>query len=1381
MKQRLLLSLLMLFVSVGFIKGQTAVGDGTLILNIQKGASVTVTATGGPLFITDNSIADYTTTPIKIDGSKETADFSKTIKIGTGVKTLEVSGKVIHANLDDPQVETLTFTSNGELLTVDVSKATALKTLKAGDNKIYNIAWPSQEVAFSGNQTIDASAVSGTADGFNVLEAVKTNSISLIGLGKDYNVSDITISGWKAEEGTINATEYADNHFVFTDGEGYYTSGKVSCKLTNGDASVTLTGIEITPAEVTIKTLGSDKNLWGDNTGSMSFTTQCSIQGKDHNTNPAVCHQGDKITVKDSPATGYEIDKFEVKGLVQSGEKNQFVVKAKPGSGTNVQEEVSIKAVFKGKPQTVTLSPLPENGGDYTAYELVQKEAGSTEAERGQLLTAGKTYQIAYGNGIELNANPSDLYKAVYQINNGAEEEFEKGTAKIEVDGNKAITVVFKPNSMDSKYSFELAGAEDASENWSTILSVIKVGSSSIQNLSTTKISDEVQLDNPSDVIAGQTTNMSLTVDDEYIISSIILNGTQNLQPQPTATANVYNVAFTAPEDGNAAFIINVKKLQAITILVNNKQVSNGQVDAQEYTYDGKAKAFAYSTKPGGLTLDLKYAAIGTDGNPTSYSSEAPVNAGSYAVQFSREADKSYAALGPYNFQLSGGSKAVLVINPAAVQIKTPEVKAVEQEDGTYKYSISSAEGTALGNTVKGVFDIIAVNGYEGSNKVDITDLDAVANAKAIAKDNFKVWETKSHSVTLRFKVQKDGKDDPNFQVAAVVVPVKIGDDDAPMQKITINPKDVRIDGTSVSNIPVTVTVFNGTQELKSGSSEFNVEVPAGTTLNVQIAVNGYKTVKLVEATDAVLPINAILNGTVFECTISKAGTYGIELDGKLKDNVYKVEFTEPTYSTTYTGSPILYDLDNLTITKEGTPVTGTTKAELCASIYYTDKAGNRLSGAPINAGDYVAHLDIPIDMTAGLSGASFEMPMQITQKTPKVTWPTSVDLIGKGMTLEAANLRGYSAEVEGICSFVDKHITPKDGEHYRIQFVPNDTQNYTNAYLEADEQSEDLAIQVTDKPIMVIANVANGVLSVDNYTTGTQIPAGTKLTIHATPNPGFEVETITIDMNGHRYEYPGSSSVVFEMPDESILVTGSFRVKVAPGNFRVVIPEDGVRGAIISGGGQYVVAADGSVSFTVSTLAADANKVSVTASNGTVTKGSNGRYTVSNIQANTTVRVSLSNPTALKVDIKESYLNDKKYHVGSVEIADGEATTYYYGDEITVVAYPESGVKFKGWSNGSTDQVLDLVLTGDLTLTASFSGIPTGIEDIESAAIYTGKGFIMVKNVANAKVTVVSISGRLQAQQEVSGDTRIDVPQGIYVVVLESGSDVKRVKVIVK
>ena len=117
------------------------------------------------------------------------------------------------------------------------------------------------------------------------------------------------------------------------------------------------------------------------------------------------------------------------------------------------------------------------------------------------------------------------------------------------------------------------------------------------------------------------------------------------------------------------------------------------------------------------------------------------------------------------------------------------------------------------------------------------------------------------------------------------------------------------------------------------------------------------------------------------------------------------------------------------------------------------------------------------------------------------------------------------------------------------------------------------------------------------------------------------------------------------------------------------------------------------------------------------------------------------------------------------------------------MIAYPETGVEFSSWSDKNKDSVRDIVLDkAEVSLQAVFTGTPvTGIEDIESAAIYTGRGFIMMKNVANAKVTVVSISGRLQAQEEVNGDTRIDVPQGIYVVVLESGSDAKRMKVIVK
>ena len=347
----------------------------------------------------------------------------------------------------------------------------------------------------------------------------------------------------------------------------------------------------------------------------------------------------------------------------------------------------------------------------------------------------------------------------------------------------------------------------------------------------------------------------------------------------------------------------------------------------------------------------------------------------------------------------------------------------------------------------------------------------------------------------------------------------------------------------------------------------------------------------------------------------------------------------------------------------------------------------------------------------------------------------------------------------------------------YEVKFYPS------NANYEPYTLKETVKVPVTNEAIIVLQQYDyNGYVTVKGtdgyiYNYGDVVPEGTKLIITATPNDPdmYEVASLTID------GAPFANGGTYTFGKKSIEISATFQVKTKPGNFKVTVPEY-LRGTIITGGGEHVVAEGGTLSFTVATASADASKVSVKASNGTVTKGSNGRYTLSGLTANSTVTVSLSNPTALKVDIQKSYLNAGKYHVATVEVeSDYTDGKFYYGDEITVVAYPESGVKFEKWSDGSKDQVHDIVLTGDLKLTATFSGTPTGIEDIMAASIATGKGCVWVRGIANADVTIVSIAGRVQARQRISGDTRIDVPAGIYVVVLESGSDVKRVKVIVK
>ena len=1359
-----------------------------MTLNISKGNTVVVSSDD----LVSAGAGGAKTVTIVADVSK---DYE--ITVSEASTTLTVKGKVNKCSLTHNNVKSLSFESNGDLTALYFPNAPALKEVKADGNKIIEMVNLPENCVISGNQTLDAKGIKVNAKGADVLSAVKSN---LTVLGTD--LSDVTFSDWKAEEGTIVAKSYGASagFFAFVDGEGYYTSGKVSCKVSKGKASVTLTGIEVTPAQIRVDVVESPKNMWNEATGSISINGQ---------TTDVTVEQGSEITVTAAPATNYEVSSFKTSGLVEgemSGTVKKLTVKAKASEANpSVQEKVSVQALFKGKMQKVSFGSALAERGTFKVYEIAQKEPGSTETIRTEW--NGLSKEVAYGNELEIVAAPKDSYTVTYTINgeepaapNTLNEEFSKTyTANVRVTGAMDIAVTFTPNSIHQEYSFVLEGTD--ATYWADVFSSIQIKNSSV-SLVNEPVSEPVQFTAaPNSITAGETVTMTLNLNEDkkadYEINSIVVSGMTEPLPLTPLGDGKYSTSFIAPEEGNATFTIHVLTLKSIAVSYQNQATGGTQLTkAQEFEYDGTAKPFQYTTNPANLKLDVLYKEVGASDN--SWTKDEPIDAGTYAVKYSREANNVYKAISETLLTIVGidhnsnkdKSESVLIINPAEVQIKTvPEVKAEKQDDGTYKYVIGSGEATALGKTVAGVFDVIGVNDNVIADIASAPAIEAVpggANAKA-------------HLAILRFKVQSNGKDDSNYQAVVTKVPVSIGDAEVEERTLAVNPKSVLIDFVATDkNIPVTVKVFNGAKEIgNSSSNKVSVKVAKGSDLKVQVAVDGYKNVALREVTTkAEVPMDYV-TANLFECTLTNFETnaeYAISLQSKdeMKSNLFKMEVTaeDGCVSVPYSGEAKALAQTDVKITKDGTDVTST----YFANIYYKESETNQLvEGAPVNAGYYDAYLDIPMNIDGGYAGQQLvvKKALQITKKTPNVSWPTSVSMIGKGQKLGTANLRGGSAEVVGTFTWKDpeeRDLTT--GGHYAIVFTPNenDAKNYASVTLEADDQKnmDNLAIVVSNKPILSIVEVPNGKFVVkagnSEYGDGTQVPENTVLTITAVPNEGFELVSMTIDECGAILT-TSATSTTFTVEDKSVSISGSFRVKttVLPGNFKVTIPEGGVRGAIITGGGEHVVAAGGSITFTVSTLSADANKVSVTATNGTVSKGSNGRYTVSNIQANTTVRVSLSNPTALKVDIKESYLNDKKYHIGYVEIADGEASAYYYGDEITVVAYPESGVKFKGWSNGSTDQVLDLTLTGDLTLTASFTGTPTGIEDIETAKVYTGKGFIQIKNVANAEVTVVSISGRLQAKREISGDTQITVPQGIYVVVLQSGDDTKQLKVIVK
>ena len=1364
MKQRLLLSLLMLFVSVGLMKAAIRItvpaGTGTVKVSLSSDECIFNENDYPHWLLNDKEV--YPDNMLKT-GTFSSKEITYTLTMGTnkqiigisetlnpasdwGKISLKIDGKVTHFSCDgetglSTKIVGIEFVNNGELQSLVLGKSAsqtgsfpALETLSCPDNKLnvipekgtikdYNIGKQSPIDTNIPSMKGNAESFALSTDVFNGIFAKNT-----VTEGKQLSIEKLVDAN-----GTAVPYDYDDVKSVyhFRDSKGVYVDAgtyKADIKVSADNKSYQNVVICNVPLQVEAATF--DLTFTYDEEPGNGFKIQ--VNGVEKTAPITGLKKGDVITLTPIPNenAGYEFTgTFESNGGVSAPKLNgngyDFTVVG------NIDPE--IKATFKLK------------DGVKVTWNTETTDGKITIRQNGKVLT-GNEAALTVGSEIHIYVK-ANVGKSIANVKMGS-------TSILSEDENDA------PDVFDAKVKVPADGANITVEFAAmTQRLTIKHPNGPASNTITikdatgktygSKVNDEANSDIIADVPVGAKLTIIFPVQDKdgKYVGSVLVNG-KTIPTEMTAEGTYVIKDFEIKEA--VTMTVNVTTLKKIEVSLDKDMT---------YTYNGEPQAVVYTATDNLSDIEVYY---GKTTDPVSaYKKDGKFpNAGTYKVYFKRAADEKYAELNTSDNPVS------YTIEPAKLVVKDlPKISV----DADKKYQITGGTiGYMVGDTFKkvtglGEFVVLDKSGTEVDN------------------------DQNTSIVTIRYKFTEQENTNLELKLDDMTVPVE--GKDAETIKVSVFDNEYKS----------LLVIKNGGAIISNGKS-----IPVGSTITFELTdkIDNTNVVYTVTLTDGEgkeqnlgnlweAPNNG--NLIIDKNLVKDYSQLVFKLE--VKDNRKEIKLAKDSEKLLTQGGDeknptIVYDgqahafnaLELSWVYADGKAITDQTIESInkLVDITYTIN-GEVLTEAPVNAGTYTVTLSYdklkyftvkPIQATLIIHKAEFTDAQVPTPDASQVAL---------GQKLDKSNLSGQ-ATIEGTYKWDEEkdasQITVDATKKYKVKFVP--AQNYKEAQLK-----ESVSVPVSNNPVITFnPNPEGGKVTVVNkndpndiYESGDEVFAGTELVITATPNEDFELASLTA--NGVSVSNP--YTVKFDKT--TIEIEASFSVKVAPGNFKVTIPESDVRGAIISGGGEFVVAQGGSVSFTVSTLSADANKVSVTVpnGNGTVKKGSNGRYTVSNIQANTTVRVSLSNPTPLKVEVQKSYLNDKKYHVGSVEIAEGESTTYYYGDVITVVAYPESGVKFEKWSDGSKEQVHEIELKGDMKVTATFSGIPTGIEDIESAAITTGKGFIMVKNVANAKVTVVSISGRLQAQEKVSGDTRIDVPQGIYVVVLESGSDVKRTKVIVK
>lgn len=1344
MKQRLLLVLLALFTSIGWMAAQT----NTVTITVPKNSGdVSISVSGAK---DDFNVSGGTTDPktlgagatktfkLKNNANSETAwkltgDFTGLTVSNASVKSIAVNHSTLKTlTASSINLTNITFANASVLETVNVSTnqleeiknvPTSVKTLNISGNQfttISGITIPTGCKVTYGTQTVDKKDVPNiVANQWNDLK----DKLSLNKLfpsaaqNGTYSYSFQKLTG-SSTWGTANVRKNPSNANMFRfQSSTAYEHGTYKVSVTNTKVSGLTYDItfKVQPAEFTVKTSSSNED-WG------SITVSKEPNGKVKN--------GENYTLIATVTDDdhYRFSKFETTGFktpLASGNSITATVVGPTPSDNEDDQIVTVKAIFVPKTYKLTMQSVAEGGSFYVTNEKGEKLANNANVD--------------YDSELTIVATANEKYKL----------------DQISINGDKVDKEDIKTTTASgiSKYTFKMDKAKNIVVTFKAISKTRTLTADFPTNLVSITVNDQdgetIQVGKNNNV-KDNVTLIMVTVTPvsgrSVYVKDILLN--EKSAEKIQTKSGKYFAEFTVTAD-TKNMDVTVVAHERISLNITPTKIGNN-AKQQIYTYDGTAKAFQYTTTPQGLTASVQYGEIIDPATTAStFTSTAPTNAGTYQVKYKRAQDAQYK-------EFKEKDDWIIVIEKTPLTLTAPTV-TVKTTNGVRTYEISGGKAEANGKTIAGKF----VVNYSDSDK----DGDL----------NVPEGTTESHLVNLTF-VPTAKLDQKNYDYVKATVNAECKIDGKEVDKYTIK-GDLK-DGISV-------TIKNGEAVLATWTTTntTGIKVPTSAPITLEFTVpDGITLTGVLDRAQGNEPITPVIDNKV---TLSRRSK------GAIVDFILSTETVEDQKSYTikakkvpedkvfeYNGSVQLindFNAGDYYEVEESTPAYTAT---------YVYKQNGKVVVSPINAGTYDVDVTItPKNSNSGYKATTKTIQMVIKKQTVYISAEPTASKIGKGQTLASSILTGGNATVPGKFEWADKTIVPVADKAYQVVFKPTDATNYDDGYAfkkatgVVTKNAVEIKVEISDQPVLSILT-ENGEITVKDangkiYYTGDEIVKGTKLIFTATPAAGYELLS-GIQVNG------STVSGTYTVGDVSMTVTANFTIK--PDTYIVTLGSAPRGSKIKSQPSSNVVTSGGSYTFSLSHLAGDKPTASVGAAiyQGT-TSGNTTTFTIPNIKANISISISMT-ATPIKIMTKPT-LSKAGKPLGTIRVSGvNSSNECYYGDKVTVTATANPGVDFTGWEGlTSIENPYEFEATNaTYTFQAKYHGVLTGIESVDELNYYGGDGYIFVNCPAQGTLTIISMNGRTQ-KMSVSGQTRITVPAGVYGIVLTSGSEVVRDKVVVR